>query len=585
MERQQDTTTGSMPAGARPRGDSTGVATPADDALKGVVHGLLRDLAKALRAYHLYGGENPAYRRFRLAAASAFAEYWTWKDDLELVVTETSIAWNGETIYESDNRAESLAFLLSKDGLRGVHVLPGFEQTELDSLMTVLHAAQYQPSEEDDLLTLLWQTEFSRLRYDAVSLFAEGLDIPEPTNEPPFDVKLVTQLAQEQVRGRPRGTDLTDKAAAASTIRSVDPAAYVLNPADVQHIHDELRLERERELSRHIIGALLDSVEAQTPDRQSRILRMFPTVLSTLLRRGEVELTGQALRELDRLAAQEGVLDDARRGELQTVLDEVSGSDAVRRLVTSMAEGSVRASPHDLEDLLHRLRPPALPTLLSPLNRMENVELRKLLEKAARTIAEGNPARLLELLHVDDAEVVVGAALVATSLKLQGIGAELAHLIEHRDLTVRVVAVRGLAMLGDTAWVPALQRALRDANREVRVTAVRALGSMRDPSSESVLRPLILGQEMSTADLTEKIAFFEAYGTLGSPSCVSVLMDVLAGRGLLGPKHPGEVRACAALGLGRIKTPQAQRALERAAADKDPVVRSAATRALRGGTA
>ena len=45
--------------------------------------------------------------------------------------------------------------------------------------MTVLHAAQYQPSEEDDLLTLLWQTEFSRLRYDAVSLFAEGLDIPE----------------------------------------------------------------------------------------------------------------------------------------------------------------------------------------------------------------------------------------------------------------------------------------------------------------------------------------------------------------------------------------------------------------------
>jgi HEAT repeat protein len=41
------------------------------------------------------------------------------------------------------------------------------------------------------------------------------------------------------------------------------------------------------------------------------------------------------------------------------------------------------------------------------------------------------------------------------------------------------------------------------------------------------------------------------------------------------------MRACAALGLGRIRHPNAEKALAAAAADPDPVVRSAVGRALR----
>ena len=42
-----------------------------------------------------------------------------------------------------------------------------------------------------------------------------------------------------------------------------------------------------------------------------------------------------------------------------------------------------------------------------------------------------------------------------------------------------------------------------------------------------------------------------------------------------------EMRACAALGLGRIRHASAERALTAAAAEADPVVRSAVGRALR----
>ena len=53
--------------------------------------------------------------------------------------------------------------------------------------------------------------------------------------------------------------------------------------------------------------------------------------------------------------------------------------------------------------------------------------------------------------------------------------------------------------------------------------------------------------------------------------------------GFLGRKEDSEVRACAAIALGRIGSDKAIDALRKAAAEKDFIVRNAVTRALRGG--
>jgi len=46
-------------------------------------------------------------------------------------------------------------------------------------------------------------------------------------------------------------------------------------------------------------------------------------------------------------------------------------------------------------------------------------------------------------------------------------------------------------------------------------------------------------------------------------------------------KETPETRACAAMALGKIRTPEARALLEEAATDKDLVVRNAVNRALR----
>ena len=128
-----------------------------------------------------------------------------------------------------------------------------------------------------------------------------------------------------------------------------------------------------------------------------------------------------------------------------------------------------------------------------------------------------------------------------------------------------------------------IDRAIDDQDRTVRVAAVKAAGARGYRNALRRVEAVVQGKGLKEMDLSEKMAFFEAYGSIAGPAAVKTLGAMLEGRGMLRMKEPPETRACAALGLGRIGTPEARQLLERAASDKEPIVRNAVNRALRGG--
>jgi hypothetical protein len=63
------------------------------------------------------------------------------------------------------------------------------------------------------------------------------------------------------------------------------------------------------------------------------------------------------------------------------------------------------------------------------------------------------------------------------------------------------------------------------------------------------------------------------------------LYNLLNVKCILCRRQDAELRACAAMALGRIGTSKSSEALRKAAQEKDVVVRNAVTKALRGGAA
>jgi HEAT repeat protein len=64
---------------------------------------------------------------------------------------------------------------------------------------------------------------------------------------------------------------------------------------------------------------------------------------------------------------------------------------------------------------------------------------------------------------------------------------------------------------------------------------------------------------------------------------VKQLTPILEPGGMFKKRADPETRACAAMALGKLGTPEARQVLEAAIQDKDPLVRNAVGRALRPG--
>jgi HEAT repeat protein len=166
-------------------------------------------------------------------------------------------------------------------------------------------------------------------------------------------------------------------------------------------------------------------------------------------------------------------------------------------------------------------------------------------------------------------------------MQLSEAGPSLANLLTHADAKVRLAAVEAAVALKASTAAGALEAALGDPEREVRIAAARALGVLRYRPAAQTLATIVKGREIRSADITEKVAVFQAYGMVAEADGLTLLDGLLNSKGFLGKREPTEIRAAAALALGHIPGADARASLTKASQDEDPVVRSNVNRALR----
>jgi HEAT repeat protein len=195
-------------------------------------------------------------------------------------------------------------------------------------------------------------------------------------------------------------------------------------------------------------------------------------------------------------------------------------------------------------------------------------------------LGRAHQAQLVALLDDSDSDVLRGAARLTGQLGIVSAAPKLTALLQRPDPTVRRAAVEALAQTRTSMAMEALQRSLADDDRDVRVAAARGLTALRYAPARDKLAALLDSKQVRDADLTEKLAFFEAYGAIAGADGVALLDRILNGRRLLAKESP-EMRACAAQGLGRISSPTARESLQRSANETNPIVRTAVSKALR----
>jgi HEAT repeat protein len=222
-----------------------------------------------------------------------------------------------------------------------------------------------------------------------------------------------------------------------------------------------------------------------------------------------------------------------------------------------------------------------LGTILGWLKQAQKPELRTALERVANRMASSNSAEMMKLIGSSDVSVAVEAMRRAGELKTAAAVAPLSKVLQQPNVELRQAAAQTLSEIGSPGALRLLETALNDDDRDVRIAAVRAIGVRGHRAALPRVEAVVRGRTVKGADLTEKMAYFEAYGALARDAGIPPLDKLLNKRNFWGRRATPELRACAARALGMIGSASALEVLRSATRDRDPMVRSAINRAMR----
>jgi HEAT repeat protein len=571
--------------------------TPFDAA---IVEEMLRQLDKTVRAHQLYLHNNPTYRKTLDALRATFPPLWSETDSLPIQVTDTTFTWCGVVVHSQPEKAsDSLPWTLYKDGVREVTLTPGFEGAELEAFLDIIPRVRKAHDHEDDLLTILWEQEFTTLTYRYVDVSSDpGLPVDtaaEPGRWPVTPGKevqdpkfAVVEAKEEQAAGKPGGgSEELKTPAGIVSMEDFDSTLYFLDAEEVAYLRRELEREYATDLRRAVLSALLDIFELQAePAVRQEVAQNLDSLTLHLLAGRQFANVAYLLREISVVLERARDLPPEVRKKLAQLPDRLSAPEALSQLLEAMDEAASLPPQEELADLFGQLRPVALGTVFSWLSQTENAKLRPLLEGAADRLAASHTTELIRLIGSRVPAVALEAVKRSGGLKTAAAVPALTKVLADPDRNMRLAAVAALVEVGTPGAMQSLEKALDDADRDVRVTAIRALAHKAYKPALPRVQQAVKAREIRVADRTERLAMFELYGLLCGDAGVPFLDELLNSRGgLFSRKEDPDMRACAAIALGKVATMKAQESLQKALGEKDVVVRSAVARALKSGSA
>jgi HD-GYP domain-containing protein (c-di-GMP phosphodiesterase class II) len=157
---------------------------------------IMTAFSRVTNSFQLYDPRNDAVRD---ALADLYARIMGLiksTKSLTLKVEPWAFLYNDSTVYYNDDRENSLAYKLFRDGIRGITIHEGFDWRELAQLLKIL-GVRYNGVHlfEDDIVTMFWKANFQYV--DTIAIEGFELKTQEKKDHRPIE-ELINRLVEEK---------------------------------------------------------------------------------------------------------------------------------------------------------------------------------------------------------------------------------------------------------------------------------------------------------------------------------------------------------------------------------------------------
>lgn len=539
---------------------------------------LVQALLKATKAQKLYLPNNPIRQKFVTDLNDKFRVHLGSYGTFSFKVRQYEILFGTHSVYENTNRLESVAFRMYVDGIREISFHEGLEPREVDSFFEILSREYDASSPDDDMVTLLWEKNFSHITYVIASEFLGENEVSPDMIRTDEETNSTEKGIQEALR---------DAKAVTASIRGDLESNPLLNQdrPDLQifRISDEevRRIQKEMELEEnyHFVSELMDILFAiiyieEDIESFSQIVDILDDVLEVLVVNGEFQQATKILRLYRELSDPKRGLSPMHIQKISAGIDKAASEGRLLNLEEHLENKGLQTAEH-LYAFLALLNRNAVIPLTNLLGSFKHMEIRRVLCEALAELAKNDIDLLGSRLADSRWFIVRNIALILGRIGGPSVIGHLEKVVAHPEVKVRREVFRALSGIAHERALAQLMRFIHDSDQSLRVDATRLVAAGHYAPAEHVLLDVIGQAEFEERDLMEKKEVFEALGRIGGDRVMPVFRKYIRRRAWFWQKKSrrDEMGICAALVLKGFNTPEAFSVLEEGKRARSRIIR------------
>ena len=528
---------------------------------------LVQTFLQTVKGYRLYEASHPILLKFMERLQKDFDQYFEEFPSFSLQIGEHRLSYHGQVVYESEDVKESLAFVFFKDGVRELRFHKGLEMKEILDFLNIVRKSDLVNRMEDDLVTLLWEKDFTHITFTTMDEFLEKGSILVPATEE--ELLSGMELKGTTPEGSPEGDDadppegfniLTDD----NLKKALNPPpgqslldACQLTPEEIELINQEVQLGHQPDYLYVLIDSLMEILLhlGEDMDAYENLISYFERINQNLLDQGEVGKAVAILKKVkERMESM--VLKDKQIFAMRRILEAATNPQSVK-LLGKLIQGNGEVDSGSFIQYLEFLTEKAIVPLCVLLGEVEASKWKKVLSDHLATLAREDITPLAKFLSdrnpvlVSQILSVLGRIGHPSTLKYLG------SLINHEDSGIREETLQMLVKFGDKGR-DSIHRFLKDPVPEIRGKASIALARAMKAQAVKPLADIILSEDFYKRDYEEKVSFFRALGETGSREAIPVLEQIVKKRNWFKNAKWEEMRVCATNALRMMGTERRQ---------------------------
>ncbi|KYG07273.1 hypothetical protein BE21_30260 [Sorangium cellulosum] len=547
--------------------EEPGDAEPDDPAVTRLTE-VFRRLERLLPAVRHYGWTHPDADNKLRATFQAIVE--ALRADGGLVhwaLTPYAFEHRRRTVWEPQHPLDLVPYNLFAAGVRRVQLLPGITEEELRAFCEVLLLDPLRDlAPEDDVAAALWERRLEHVRYDVVSVFAEGdaADREQFWHEADDVESMARRAAEERANRAEAAAMVIDTDAAALRAARRAASALALDPVAQRALGTQLVLSPDR-WSERFVEIVADAF-LNAKRYQDVALVTEPMAASArdliLARRFDV-LFGMhdALEKaLDALAPRQqggALATELARGMFPPDTMRLLLREATRVVAPSAPGAAAPPAPVDLDlvaqrlaPILHKLGSETLPVVMEVVGHVGHEPLRRALLGHLERTLPGHEEGVVDALMTLDLDVARPILKMFAASRTQGALGALKRLSGCANAALRCEAIAHLATSPEQIRDELLSLA-ESAPPEVRVAALRTLAHHQVRAAGPLLVRRVQDSSFHQLTLDERREFLGALYTLNPARGESVAVELLQRHGLLADDAAEQTRCLSAELLGR----------------------------------